>query len=1174
MNKLRFILLFAVLLVVGHASAYDFEVDGLYYNILDADAKTVEVTNKDGSSHVQVKGYSDELVIPSSVVNNNVQYTVVKIAASAFYNSNIKSLVIHEGVDTIGQDAFNSCYALESVNLSSTIKVIGDRAFQSCWNASFNAFPSALISIGNGTFHSCYKLTNLVIPEGCESIGPQAFCFCSGIQKVELPSTLLNIGEEAFNRKNSVKELTVLSHIKEPFEIINNVFFDIENAPITTLFVPIGTINKYQAANGWNVFSEVYEGEPFDTTIGDFSYNYVKGSYIAKLTKLNNAELKTVLVPAEITIEGEDYNVISIGHDAFKNSSINSVKIEDGVRKIEKNAFHNCIFLSSAFLPNSITSIEDYAFASCFNLDSVEMPGNVVTIGNSAFYECKIQNVNIPAATKFIGESAFGNCGSLSSIRVDFDNCYYDSRNDCNAIIETESNRLLRGTSSTIIPNSVLEIGNYAFSNLYGIIDISLPNSITKIGVRAFQNCSKIKSIFIPSSVESIGSGVFAGCQELASIIVDSQNSVYDSRNNCNAIIEKQNSKLISGCNTTIIPRGVKIIGSSAFEGCYERDSLIITYGVETIEDRAMISNLKLKYVELPNSIQSVSSNIFSGCRNLTQIVSKIKDPNVVNVSDYAFRWGYSYNGITYMFVEFSTLYVPKGKKELYKQVSPWNSFTNIEEMDGEQLSTPTLYFDGRYVTASTTDKDVDMYYSTDGNAPSIYYDGPIAVHNLGTITVMAEKSFCLDSDEASINIEYLYDGDTLKTAKAGLMADAIKWCKNDSIVKMTVVGPINTTEFETIRTLKNLQFLNLADAKIDGLAIPDNAFANSSIVSFVAPTEIGSVGTGIFSGCQQLAAVSWTTNKSLPNDALSDVSNPNLLLYLNASATAPSNIKNVVKGGKAGTITLSDATGNNNFYCPVAFHADSVVYTRNFQQTTEIGICRGWETIALPFDVDTIYHEKGLTLTPFANYADGDSYSPFWLYTLEKNNITPASSIKANTPYLICMPNNDLYSDEFVLGGNVTFRAANVDMPVSKPIEMLKGKKTFVPTYQRVAASDDIYVLNVNQEYEGYPAGSLFVRNFREARPFEAYTLHPSSASSVAASRIILVGSLIDGNDDTTGIIDVMLKKQNDKTNEDRIVRVYSLSGTLIKQCKANEITNGLPKGIYIANGKKFIVR
>ena len=183
--------------------------------------------------------------------------------------------------------------------------------------------------------------------------------------------------------------------------------------------------------------------------------------------------------------------------------------------------------------------------------------------------------------------------------------------------------------------------------------------------------------------------------------------SLLDAKN-CNAIIEKQNSKLISGCNTTIIPRGVKIIGSSAFEGCYERDSLIITYGVETIEDRAMISNLKLKYVELPNSIQSVSSNIFSGCRYLTQIVSKIKDPNVVNVSDYAFRWGYSYNGITYMFVEFSTLYVPKGKKELYKQVSPWNSFTNIEEMDGEQLSTPTLYFDGRYVTASTTDKGVD----------------------------------------------------------------------------------------------------------------------------------------------------------------------------------------------------------------------------------------------------------------------------------------------------------------------------------------------------------------------------------------------------------------------------------------------------------------------------------
>ena len=404
-------------------------------------------------------------------------------------------------------------------------------------------------------------------------------------------------------------------------------------------------------------------------------------------------------------------------------------------------------------------------------------------------------------------------------------------------------------------------------------------------------------------------------------------------------------------------------------------------------------------------------------------------------------------------------------------------------------------------------------------------------------------------------------------------MADAIKWCPNDSIVKMTVIGPISTTEFETIRTLGSLKFLNLAGATGDKLSIPDNAFANSNIVSFVAPSTLASVGSGIFSGCQQLAAICWETDAALPSDLLSDVSNPNLLLYLKAGATAPTGVKNVITGGTAASITLSDATGNCNFYCPVAFKADKITYTRNFQQKTEVGVSRGWETIVLPFKVGTIEHETNGEMVPFKDYYSSSSYKPFWLYTLEENNITAASVIYANTPYLICMPNADEYGDQYNLAGNVTFSATNVDIAVSKPIEETQGDITFVPAYQSVPASADVYTLNVNQEYKGYPAGSLFVNNLREVRPFEAYSVHPSAAEKVAASRVMTVASLIGGGEDTTGIIDVMLKK-NDGANGNAVVRVYSLSGALVKQGKAEDVTKGLPKGIYIANGKKFVVR
>ena len=336
-------------------------------------------------------------------------------------------------------------------------------------------------------------------------------------------------------------------------------------------------------------------------------------------------------------------------------------------------------------------------------------------------------------------------------------------------------------------------------------------------------------------------------------------------------------------------------------------------------------------------------------------------------------------------------------------------------------------------------------------------------------------------------------------------------------------------------------------------------------------------MGSGIFRDCQQLAAVCWKASTALPADALSGVSNPNLLLYVNSENQAPEGINNVVVDGKAKSITLTDATGNSNFYVPVAFHVtDTIKYTRNFQQKTQPGVSCGWETIVLPFTVNKITHEtmSNVTITPFANYRGWEEQRPFWLYTLDNNDIRPAYGIDANVPYLICMPNADEYGDQYNLAGNVTFSAANVDIAVSKPIEEAQGDITFVPTYQSVPVSTEVFTLNVNEEYKGYPAGSLFVSNFRDVRPFEAYSIHPSAvAKKVNEARMYTVSSLIGGDTGTTGIIDMMLKK-NDGANSDAVVKVYSLSGALIKQGKAEDVTNGLPKGVYVANGKKFVVK
>lgn len=1372
MKKLRFILLsIVVLLVSGRAAAYDFESGGLYYNILDADAKTVEVTCENYTDWNTKANYSGDIVVPATVSNGGIIYSVIKIGQLAFKGSEITSLTLSEGIETIDQDICEGCYSLASLSLPSTLRTIEYAAFWNCDALTTIDLPEGLTTLGNNVFSYCNSIKTVYLPStlssiggglftgttsllsvisrisspfevnlnvfanqqwnsdtqtytytpclatlyvptgttskyqgfegwtmfagieegepaeteidglryiyteggatakviagnysdlesvtipgsikvngvsytvkgigarafynldniksvkiesGVETIGSRAFYDCDGLSELELPSTLKTIGDYAFvwckmtsldlpegvtsigegafqscvNMTKLVlpsslvsfgnylvrdcsKLSSVISRISSPSEISQYVFSSnqswseseqktIFTPSSATLYVPKGTAAKYQAFDGWNMFADVIEGEPQEG-IGDdgFMYSYVIDSKIATLIRGEYNNLTDVVISENVIIGGASYKVIGIGAQAFYNRSLRTLKISNGIRNIGNQAFQYCYDLTSVDLPESIITIAQYAFAECNNLKSISIPKNVVSIGEAAFRSCGITEIVIPTTTTSIGNDAFSG-NPITSIKVDAGNTHYDSRNNCNALIETASNKLLKATASTVIPNGVVEIGNQAFYNLKNLMGISIPSSVTTIGYSAFADCDALTSIYIPSSVTRIESEAFNWCDALATVKVDPNNTVYDSRNGCNAIIETANNRLIFGCKNTVVPRGIKILGDAAFRGCTGLDSLKLPYGVEKLEWGSLSYN-DLKYVEIPNSVTSFGNEVFAGCDYLVSIVSKIKYPTSIN--------GYSVFGWGALFSK-ATLYVPKGKKEAYQNAGGWD-FQYIEEMDGQQLATPTLSFDGRYVTATTTDKDVDMYYGMGGKAPSIYYDGPITVSDLGTVSVIAEKSFASDSEVATKEIEYFYNGDTLKLSSAGHISDAIKWCGADKVEKMTVVGPINSSEFETIRTMQNLKFLNLAEAT-GQLSIPDNAFANSNLVSFVAPASLSSVGSGIFSNCQQLAAVCWNTSAALPADALSGVNNPNLLLYVQNASDAPTSVHNVVVNGTANDIALSDATGNNNFYVPVAFTAKKISYTRNFQQKTEVGVSCGWETIALPFNVGSIVSEKlgsDYTPTPFNSYRNYNRQRPFWLYTLDEYNdnyISPASNISANVPYLICMPNADVYADDYNLNGNITFSAENVNVAVSDPIQKTKGSVSFIPAYQRMDASSDVFALNVNQEYKGYPAGSLFVNNFREVRPFEAYSLHPSTAVNAPAIAYT-VSSLIGGNSgDTTGIIDVMLKK-NDGSDGNTLVKVYSLSGALIKQAKADDVTKGLPKGVYIANGKKFVVK
>ena len=304
-------------------------------------------------------------------------------------------------------------------------------------------------------------------------------------------------------------------------------------------------------------------------------------------------------------------------------------------------------------------------------------------------------------------------------------------------------------------------------------------------------------------------------------------------------------------------------------------------------------------------------------------------------------------------------------------------------------------------------------------------------------------------------------------------------------------------------------------------------------------------------SNCSSLAAIQ-AGNAAIPDSVYAQVANPNLLVYVNDASLAPKGVQNVVINGTAPEIILTDVeSGNNNWYCPQPFTAQKISYTRNFQQQTQIGVARGWETIALPFDVQTVAAEDSRIITPFGDYT---SPYNFWLRRLTHNGLQSAQQIEANTPYLISMPNSTEYPEEYKLAGKVTFSAENASVPESNLVIDESSDIFFSPTYERMEAQQHIYAINVGEERGGHPEGSVFEQNYREVRPFEAYTKHLTGPS-----RFITLDDLDEGF--ATSIEEL----KNGKIEELKSKQWYDLNGRRVLRPS---------KGLYINNGRKVMMK
>ncbi len=474
-----------------------------------------------------------------------------------------------------------------------------------------------------------------------------------------------------------------------------------------------------------------------------------------------------------------------------------------------------------------VTSIGDFAFEKCYSLTSIEIPAGVTSIG----------------------ESAFKYCNGLTSITVDSKNKYYDSRDNCNAIIETGSNTLIRGCKSSKIPAGVTSIGNRAFEECYGLTSIEISAGVTSIGESAFEYCYSLTSIEIPAGVTSIGESAFKYCNGLTSITVDSKNKYYDSRDNCNAIIETGSNTLIRGCKSSKIPAGVTSIGNRAFYNCNGLTSIEIPAGVTSIGESAFWDCSGLTSIKIPSGVTSIEKYAFYECYGLTSIeipagVTSIGHdafgacPDLV-IACYKDSYAYNYaidNNIPVKLLEVETSGDASGDdKPTPNPTTP----SNPKKDDTQQKPKAVPAKKGTTLTVSSKKLKVKVTSSSKKN-PTV------------TVTKITDKKAKKLTIPASVKVK----GVTYKVT--GIADKAFK--NNKKLTTVTIGNNVTKIGKEAFSGCSALKKVTIGK---NVTSIGNKAFYKcTKLASVTIPAKVTTIGNSAFSGCKKLKTITVTAGK------------------------------------------------------------------------------------------------------------------------------------------------------------------------------------------------------------------------------------------------------------------------------------------------------------------------
>ena len=728
----KLLLLFVTIQLSVVANAYDFTENGIYFNL-----------KSDGSLEVTgLASWTTRADILSDVTINGRTYRVTSIGAHAFEGrSDITYLSIPWSVTSIGEYAFVDCGSNLTVNiadpeswcqmqlgnehsspLSSAGKVlvhdiettnivipegvtsIGNFTFYQCRCMKSLTLPSSVTSIGSSAFEDCTGLTSLAMSEGLQSIGGSAFQGCTGLKTLTIPSTVNTISINAFANCSNIRN--VYCYAKN----VPDTHFDAFDATPTeksTLYVPTNAVEVYKTSWPWSDFQNFIG---IGSTPGD-----------------NNPKKRTI----HVAVAGTLPDLIS-GDEKYKIEELTLTGELNGtdfklIRDMAGVSFYFKNY-QGAYYPETNGKLWSLDLSNAVIVNGGE--GYVIADEGSPYYN-KTRTVS----------------------PEDYD--YKYTKNNCISTLLFFKTKL----KSIILPQNVTTIEDGAFKECSVLTSIEIPNNVTSIGWCAFEGCIALTSITIPDGVNTIGAKAFYNCSALTSITVGSGNQYFDSRNDCNAIIETSSNTLLYGCNNTIIPNGVTSIGSYAFQACSGLTSVTIPNSVMTIGSYAFQACSGLTSVTIGNSVTSIGSSAFYGCSGLTSVTIPNSVMSIGSTAFYGTAW---YNnqpdGLVY------------AGKIAYKFKGEMPANTHIIIKDGTLGISGSAFYSCNNLTSISIPNSVTSigewaFYNcsslTSISIPnSVTCLGSYAFSSLTTIVSEIEKPFAMET-----NVFNSYDRDIYATA-------------------------------------------------------------------------------------------------------------------------------------------------------------------------------------------------------------------------------------------------------------------------------------------------------------------------------------------------------------------------------------------------------------------------